>query len=244
MTNMSLLFRMKGLPHPPSSLHTCRLERTYSQFGTIFSAFSAYKHVLHTFFSSQIHSQQHPPSEVASNGKRKLTYEGSLSGVASARQADKVKGDQTRRSWTKREEEALLVALHDLVAGGWKSDNEFRNGYATREYKVMKRKIPDTQLKADSSVKTMHNKSWPYWEGWKSIFGKDRGNVVRAEDLTQADELLNGNDISVADESQPNMAPYTVEDFFTGAKLYEEEQPQEEAGGCVGVYDGCDDEDT
>lgn len=61
----------------------------------------------------------------------------------------------------------------------------------------------------------MRNKSWPYWEEWKSIFRKDRGNGMRAEDITQADEQLNGNPNSVANESQPHMAPYTVDDFFT-----------------------------
>ncbi|XP_042025292.1 uncharacterized protein LOC121772317 isoform X1 [Salvia splendens] len=117
---------------------------------------------------------------MASKGQRKLTYEGSpsgilylfpyqillyfvrscahsyrmssFSGVASGGHADKVKGDRTRRSWSKREEEALLVALHDLVAGGWKSDNGFRNGYATRVYQVMKREIPDTELKVSPHI--------------------------------------------------------------------------------------------
>ncbi|XP_042025293.1 uncharacterized protein LOC121772317 isoform X2 [Salvia splendens] len=89
---------------------------------------------------------------MASKGQRKLTYEGSPSGVASGGHADKVKGDRTRRSWSKREEEALLVALHDLVAGGWKSDNGFRNGYATRVYQVMKREIPDTELKVSPHI--------------------------------------------------------------------------------------------
>ena len=63
---------------------------------------------------------------------------------------------------------------------------------------------------------------------------------------------LNKKDTSVSDESQPNMAPYIVEDFFTdvltrkvsGAQALREAQPQEEAGGCDGVYVGGDDQDT
>ncbi|KAG6400948.1 hypothetical protein SASPL_137793 [Salvia splendens] len=36
------------------------------------------------------------------------------------------KGDYTRRSWTDREEETLVLALKELVVNGWKSDNRFR----------------------------------------------------------------------------------------------------------------------
>ncbi|KAG6408425.1 hypothetical protein SASPL_131436 [Salvia splendens] len=47
------------------------------------------------------------------------------------------------------------------------------------------------------SAITIGNKSWPYWEDWKCIFRKDRANGVREDDLTQADELLNGDDTSI-----------------------------------------------
>ncbi|KAG6394577.1 hypothetical protein SASPL_145166 [Salvia splendens] len=42
------------------------------------------------------------------------------------------KGDRTRRSWTDREEVTLVIALKDIVARGWKSDNGFRGGYLTK----------------------------------------------------------------------------------------------------------------
>lgn len=44
---------------------------------------------------------------------------------------------------------------------------------------------------------------------------------MQAEVLTQADEQLNGKDTSVADESQPNMVPYSIEDFFTDVQIDE-----------------------
>ncbi|KAG8374566.1 hypothetical protein BUALT_Bualt10G0008800 [Buddleja alternifolia] len=37
--------------------------------------------------------------------------------------------DQSRRSWTRPEEEVLLTALKEIVVAGWKSDNGFRTGY-------------------------------------------------------------------------------------------------------------------
>lgn len=67
-------------------------------------------------------------------------------------QSEKMKADRTRRSWTKREEEVLVIALHDLVAGGWKADNGFRLGYATRVHQVMKREIPNLQLKVSPHI--------------------------------------------------------------------------------------------
>lgn len=45
-----------------------------------------------------------------------------------------VKPERTRRSWTKREEEVLIIALHDIVAGGWKADNGFRPGHSKMIY--------------------------------------------------------------------------------------------------------------
>ena len=67
----------------------------------------------------------------------------------------------------------------------------------------------------------MRNKSWPYWEDWKTVFGKDRGNGVGAEDVSHADDILHEKDATVADESEPIMTPYTLEDFFTEEQIEE-----------------------
>ncbi|KAG6383723.1 hypothetical protein SASPL_156512 [Salvia splendens] len=81
----------------------------------------------------------------------------------------------------------------------------------------------------------MRNKSWPYLEDWKAIFGKDRGNDGRAEDVSQADDVLHGNDASAVDESQPNMTPYTLDDFFTDEQI--EEGPNSEVASEAPVVD-------
>ncbi|XP_057780275.1 uncharacterized protein LOC130998869 [Salvia miltiorrhiza] len=58
------------------------------------------------------------------------------------------KTDQTRHSWSSREEEALLAALKELVVQGWKSDNGFRAGYLNKLEEAMKKEDPQTDLKA------------------------------------------------------------------------------------------------
>lgn len=40
-----------------------------------------------------------------------------------------------------------MIVLYDLLDDGWKFDNGFRPGYATRVYQVLKREIPDIQIK-------------------------------------------------------------------------------------------------
>ncbi|KAG6394732.1 hypothetical protein SASPL_145322 [Salvia splendens] len=41
-------------------------------------------------------------------------------------------------------------------------------------------------VKADGAVRSLRNKSWPYYEDWKIIFGKDRANGTGAEDMLDA----------------------------------------------------------
>ncbi|KAG6389146.1 hypothetical protein SASPL_150605 [Salvia splendens] len=141
--------------YPPSSF----MERKMASIFLLFGA--TLLHISHHINMYFIHSVTIIPpysysrsatTSMASNNKRKVIYEGSPSGVAYARKADKVKGDRTRCSWTKREEKALLIALHDLVAGVWKSYNGFRSNYATRVYEVMKCEILDTQLKCEDKA--------------------------------------------------------------------------------------------
>ncbi|KAG6427911.1 hypothetical protein SASPL_112158 [Salvia splendens] len=141
-----------------------------------------------------------------------------------------------RRSWSGREEAVLMVAMKDLVAHGWKSDNGFRGGYLNKVEEWMQKEFPITDLKAnphiqskltavkksynslakildrsgvefnvhgdfkidcdddqwdqivkqDSNARRMRTRSWPYWEDWKVIFGKDRANGGHAEWVVDA----------------------------------------------------------
>ncbi|KAG8368996.1 hypothetical protein BUALT_Bualt15G0104300 [Buddleja alternifolia] len=56
--------------------------------------------------------------------------------------------DQSRRSWTRPEEEELLIALKEIVAAGWKSDNGFRTGYLRELEQAMIKTFPGTNLHA------------------------------------------------------------------------------------------------
>ncbi|KAG6396784.1 hypothetical protein SASPL_142941 [Salvia splendens] len=62
------------------------------------------------------------------------------------------KTDRTRRSWSTREEEALMLALKDLVVNKWKSDNGFRGGYLARIEEIIKRECPNSDIKATPHI--------------------------------------------------------------------------------------------
>lgn len=44
------------------------------------------------------------------------------------------------------------MALHDIVAGGWKADNYFRPGHSKMIYNFLKREIPNTELKVSPHI--------------------------------------------------------------------------------------------
>ncbi|KAL1569523.1 hypothetical protein AAHA92_00994 [Salvia divinorum] len=95
------------------------------------------------------------------------------------------KGDRTRRS----------------------CDNGFRSGYLTRAAEVLKKEFPNSGIKSgvgfnmngdykidcdddqwsqivkcDPNARFMRYKSWPLWEDWKYLFGKDHASGAVAED--------------------------------------------------------------
>ncbi|KAG6433865.1 hypothetical protein SASPL_105484 [Salvia splendens] len=148
------------------------------------------------------------------------------------------KCDRARRSWSDREDVALIGALKELVAQGWKSDNGFRSGYQKKLEHWLKTDFPNTDLKVsphitskisawkknyyslaqilersgvgfneqgdfrihcdddqwdqivrqDKNARCMRWKSWPYWNDWKYIFGKDRASGGGAEGVSEADK--------------------------------------------------------
>ncbi|KAG6415340.1 hypothetical protein SASPL_122751 [Salvia splendens] len=85
------------------------------------------------------------------------------------------KTDRTRRSWSTREEEALMLALKDLVVNKWKSDNGFRGGYLAQIEEIIKY----------NNARYMRFKSWPLFDEWKEIFGKDRATGSSGRDLQE-----------------------------------------------------------
>ncbi|XP_047946629.1 uncharacterized protein LOC125192983 [Salvia hispanica] len=68
------------------------------------------------------------------------------------RRRHKPKGDRTRRSWTEREEETLVVWLKEISVTGWKADNGFRAGYLTQLENAMKQQFPNTDIKGTPQI--------------------------------------------------------------------------------------------
>ncbi|KAG6418097.1 hypothetical protein SASPL_120296 [Salvia splendens] len=62
------------------------------------------------------------------------------------------KCDRARRSWSDREDVALIGALKELVAQGWKSDNGFRSGYQKKLEHWLKTDFPNTDLKVSPHI--------------------------------------------------------------------------------------------
>ncbi|KAL8492225.1 hypothetical protein ACS0TY_023748 [Phlomoides rotata] len=70
-------------------------------------------------------------------------------------------------------------AISDLLSKsgiGWNS--------TTSTLDIIDEDVWDAQKRVDPHVKTMRHKSWPYYENWSYIFGKDRATGENAVDPT------------------------------------------------------------
>ncbi|KAL8476180.1 hypothetical protein ACS0TY_028733 [Phlomoides rotata] len=77
---------------------------------------------------------------------------------------DQLKLVRGRRSWTKIEEDALIICLTNVVHEGWKSENGFRAGFLRELEKGMKKKLPGTDIVAHPHINSkMHV--------WKKKYG-------------------------------------------------------------------------
>lgn len=61
-------------------------------------------------------------------------------------------GERAHRSWTDREEETLVITLKELVAHGWKSDNEFRTGYRSKLDDAMNQQLLSLDIKINPRI--------------------------------------------------------------------------------------------
>ncbi|KAL8542099.1 hypothetical protein ACS0TY_003090 [Phlomoides rotata] len=68
------------------------------------------------------------------------------------------------RSWSKIEEDALILCLTNVVIEGWKFENDFKAGFQRELEKGMRRIIPNTDL-----VATLHINSKIHV--WKKEYG-------------------------------------------------------------------------
>ncbi|KAG6425018.1 hypothetical protein SASPL_115441 [Salvia splendens] len=90
-------------------------------------------------------------------------YHKRASSVASSQETEGMSGfgrsnstisDRSRRGWTDKEEATLIMAMKDLMATGWKSDNGFKAGYLTRIENIMRQHLPNTDLRVHPHIKS------------------------------------------------------------------------------------------
>ncbi|BBN68842.1 NB-ARC domain-containing disease resistance protein, partial [Prunus dulcis] len=89
---------------------------------------------------------------------------------------------QTRRSWSKFEEEQLLTVLEDFVVVGHRCETgNFKYGTLLQMEKVLNNLCPGAKLKHHKNAAKWRNKSFPLFDRIANIFGKDRANGKGAE---------------------------------------------------------------
>ncbi|KAL8457711.1 hypothetical protein ACS0TY_034725 [Phlomoides rotata] len=106
-------------------------------------------------------------------------------------EAEKWKVTRGHRSWTKVEEDALIQCLVGIVNDGWKTDNGFKAGFQRELEKgnsgigwnsitctldIIDETVWNAQRRVDHTVKALRHKSFPYYDQWVDIFGKDSAN--------------------------------------------------------------------
>uniref|UniRef100_A0A5B7C1E6 Myb/SANT-like domain-containing protein n=1 Tax=Davidia involucrata TaxID=16924 RepID=A0A5B7C1E6_DAVIN len=107
-----------------------------------------------------------------------------------ARQNSEERGSKIKkRQWTRKEDKALIEALHELYNTGWKRDNgTFKSGYTAVLEKEMKSRLPGCNLKAsphiDSRLKTLkkHCDAITDMRGTIGIRWNDEEHTVICED--------------------------------------------------------------
>ncbi|KAI8543435.1 hypothetical protein RHMOL_Rhmol08G0217700 [Rhododendron molle] len=121
---------------------------------------------------------------------------------------------QKRRSWKKGEEDALMKCMLNEAADRWKAENGFKTGYFTHLEKELEKVLPGCNLKAHPHIDSkahskkaqgLYGKSFPYFDDWQTLFGKDRATGAAAEDY---DEMAR------SDIPNESVEPHNSNDFY------------------------------
>ncbi|KAK6120144.1 hypothetical protein DH2020_046050 [Rehmannia glutinosa] len=152
--------------------------------------------------------------------------------------------DKGRRSWSRREEEALIVSLKEVIASGWKSENGFKIGYLQALEQEMQKIIPGTDLKGIphinskihvwkkdyGSLVTMLSRSGIGWNvSTNTIEAPDDAWAEYIKDFTEAlNHVLNG--MSIPQEDTPinleNLSENGEDETETNSFCQAESTPQ------------------
>ncbi|KAH6770137.1 hypothetical protein C2S52_014940 [Perilla frutescens var. hirtella] len=118
-----------------------------------------------------------------------------------------------RRTWTRAEDDALIVILKKIVVDGMRQENTFRTGYLERIEKELQVRFSGTDLTSTNAiskltvhlgVKSLRFKSFPYFKDWIEIFGKDRATGKNAQ---------GPKDLAKAANEEPYIPHFDVDEF-------------------------------
>ncbi|KAL8487191.1 hypothetical protein ACS0TY_023745 [Phlomoides rotata] len=73
-------------------------------------------------------------------------------GVVGGQDGEKGKTTRGRRTWSKIEEDALIMCLTDIVNNSWKADNGFKPGFQRELEKGMRKRLPGIDLVANPHI--------------------------------------------------------------------------------------------
>ncbi|XP_041994795.1 uncharacterized protein LOC121745084 isoform X1 [Salvia splendens] len=107
-------------------------------------------------------------------------------------------------SWKKSY--GLLRSILSRTGVGWNHHGDHKFDCSDEQW--------DQIVQADKETKYMRNKSWPLWETWKTIFGKDRASGVAAEEIGAAAKSLRAQ-VSGGSQVYENDYHPSFEDFIT-----------------------------
>ncbi|KAK6161405.1 hypothetical protein DH2020_004786 [Rehmannia glutinosa] len=86
-------------------------------------------------------------------------------------------------------------------------------------------------VKVDANARLMRFKSWPFYNDWVNIFGKDRATGEYAEGFTEAvNNVLNGNGMSNPDEEPMEQFPNLFEEYNDETETMSVCQPEATPG--------------
>ncbi|KAI3471453.1 hypothetical protein Pfo_031141 [Paulownia fortunei] len=88
------------------------------------------------------------------------------------------KTNNTRRSWTVKEEQVLICALKDIIVRGCLSTMLSRSDFGWND---ASHTLDVQSDEIDSNAHTMRYKAWPFYKDWCDTFGKDRATEESAE---------------------------------------------------------------
>ncbi|KAL8524692.1 hypothetical protein ACS0TY_014335 [Phlomoides rotata] len=95
-------------------------------------------------------------------------------GNQTGQDVERAKVSRGRRSWSKIEEDALIMCLTNVVLEGWKSENGFKAGFQRELEKGMRKIIPSTDIVANPHINSKIHVWKKEYGALSDLFSKSR----------------------------------------------------------------------